>query len=176
MMTLIIGPMKCAKSAELILRAEPHRIAGKKVTYIKPKRDVRTDTIASRLGLEAEAESLSELRAAPLSDVYAVDEVHMFDEFAAQTVREWLTAGAEVILAGLNTDHAGRLMPTVAKLIELSPEVLINKQAVCEVCGGNATHTQVTDQTGAVVPKSMSPEVPDDGTYRYAAVCRRCFR
>jgi thymidine kinase len=175
-LTLIIGPMKSGKSLELLARAEPYKYAGKKVTYIKPERDVRETDIASRVGVKAQALSLVDLVSAPDSDVYAVDEVHMFSPITTPYfVLKWLDADKEVIISGLNTDHAGRLMPTVAKLLELSPEVLINKQAVCDQCGQPATHTQVMEADGQPIPKTMSAEVPDDGTYKYEARCRLCF-
>jgi thymidine kinase len=110
MLTLIIGPMKCGKSLELIARAEPFKYAGRDVCYIKPKRDVRTSTVASRIGIETEALELDSLQDAPPSDVYAVDEAHMFDFYDAEEIKLWLRRGKEVIIAGLNTDHAGHLM------------------------------------------------------------------
>lgn len=177
MLTLILGPMKSSKSLELIARAEPFLYADKTVGYFKPLRDVRSDDIVSRLGLKTEAnavDSLSDVIDDP--DVIAVDEVHMFPPEDAEVVLRWLRRGKEVVLAGLNTDHAGRLMPTVARLLELSPETLINKQAVCEVCKGPATHTQVMNPDGSVIDKSMPPEVPDDGKYKYEARCRWCYR
>jgi thymidine kinase len=131
--------------------------------------------VASRIGIETEALELDSLQDAPPSDVYAVDEAHMFDFYDAEEIKLWLRRGKEVIIAGLNTDHAGHLMPTIAQILELSPETLINKQAVCEVCKGSATHTQVMNSDGTVIPKNMSAEVPDDGTYRYEARCRNCF-
>lgn len=177
MLVLIIGPMKSGKSYELIARAEPYKYANKDVLYVKPERDVRTDTVKSRLGMELEARAVKELDEVDESfDVIAVDEVHMFSPNETfYTVYRWLFEGKEVILSGLNTDHAGRLMPTVARLLELSPEVLLNKQAVCENCSEPATHTQVMNQDGTVIDKKMSPEVPDDGTYKYEARCRDCF-
>lgn len=174
MLTLIIGPMKSSKSYELIARTEPFRYANKSIMYIKPKRDVRSSEVKSRLGTSVEAVEYDEIPlATPVCDVIAIDEAHMFSDFKEQ-VAEWLKT-KEVLIAGLNTDHAGRLMPTIASLLELSPDVLINKQAVCERCGSPATHTQVT-LNGEVVDKRLPPELPDDGTYEYEAVCRRCFR
>jgi thymidine kinase len=171
--------MKSGKSLELLSRASPYEVAGKSVVYAKPLRDVRTDTVKSRLGLETTAvaiEALDELEA-PLFDVLAMDEVHMLQPSkTAHTASKWLRQGKELIFSGLNTDHAGRLMPTVARLLELSPETLINKQAVCEKCAEPATHTQVLNPDGSVIDKSMPPEVPDDGQYKYEARCRLCFR
>ena len=174
-LTLVIGPMKSSKSLELLARAEPYRYADKKVLYLKPFRDVRSHTIKSRLGMEAEAKESDMLPRSIEEDVIAIDEIHMYPPNQVRRIAELLDNGKIVICAGLNTDHAGRLMPTIARLLELSPDILINKQAVCEVCGGAATHTQVMNPDGTVIDKQMPPEVPDDGTYRYEARCRNCF-
>lgn len=175
-LTLIVGPMKSGKSLELIARAEPYTFANKKVVYVKPLRDVRGEDIASRIGIRTaavEVESLLELDES--FDVLAVDEAHMLPQKDVLAVLKWLRQGKEIIISGLNTDHAGRLMPTIARLLELSPEVLINKQAVCELCQAPATHTQVLDGEDVIDP-ATPPEVPDDGNYTYLAVCRSCFR
>lgn len=174
---VIMGPMKSAKSLILIAEAEQARHTGKKVSYIKPQRDVRTATVSSRLGIEAEALSLDRLADAPDSDVYAVDEIHMFAIKDVEAMRGWLDKGCQVIVSGLNLDHAGRLMPTMARTLELGVDVLINRKAACERCGASATHTQVTDKVAYVpVNKKLPPELPDNGSYIYTAVCRRCFR
>lgn len=173
----ITGPMKSGKSLELIGRVAPFTFAEKKVLFVQPKKNVRETDITSRLGARAEAvvaESLADIDTS--FDVVGVDEVHMFPEEDAAVLREWVVSGKGVFLSGLDLDYRGALMPIVRRVIEMKPDEVIIKQSVCEVCHTyNARFTQILEEGGPLT-KGLPPVVPEDGTYRYEARCRSCFK
>ena len=175
-LTLITGPMKSGKSLELIARVAPYEFAKKRVIYIHPERDVRDEGITSRLGLNTKARrvaSLSEVKDG--ADVIGIDEVHMFDADDAAVVERWLKDGKEVLASGLDLDYRAHMTPLVKQLLELRPELIISKSAVCEVClQYTAGFTQILND-GKEVLDGLPAIVPEDGTYAYQARCRNCF-
>lgn len=173
---LITGPMKSGKSLELIARVAPFGFAGKKIVFVQPQKNVRESDITSRLGARVEALVLSSLRDAPKDfDVIGIDEVHMFEAKDAEHVAVWVKEGRDVFVTGLDLDYRGELMPTVRRIIELRPDSVIIKNAVCEVCRAyDARFTQILEK-GAPVTTGLPPVVPEDGTFEYQARCRACF-
>lgn len=175
-LTLITGPMKSAKTLELIAQTMPHKIAGKKVLVIQPKLNIRDKHVTSRAGLELESKKVANLREiADDFDVIAIDELHMFDSNDdSQAIKDWVLSGKEVLLAGLDLDFQARIMKPVQAVLKLKPDTHINKYSVCELCYSlRGSHTQVLHK-GKVLREG--PEViPEDGTYDYRTVCRSCY-
>ncbi len=174
--TLIIGPMKSGKSLELIARVAPHEFAKHKVLYVQPEKNVRDSGISSRLGVSTACQSLKSLREIDSEfDVIGIDEIHMFNAADVQFLSESIKAGKEVVVSGLDLDYRGRLQPTVRRLLELKPDTLVMKLAVCDVCSRyEAQYSQILHD-GALVLDGMPAVVPEDGTYEYQARCRTCF-
>ena len=176
-LTLIIGPMKSGKSLELIARVAPYEFANKKVLYVKSSKDVRDQGITSRAGINTKAvhvSSLSEVK--NHVDVIGIDEVHMFDEDDAKYIDEWLNNGKEVFASGLDLDYSATITPMVRRLVELKPELILTKTAVCEACHEyRALFTQIIHK-GKPVLGGLPPIVPEDGTYIYQARCRNCYK
>lgn len=169
--------MKSAKSLELISMVMPHEIAGSAVIVVQPTKNVRDKEVRSRSGLTKPATRVSSLAEVSGSyDVIAVDEVHMFEAPEDyQKIVHWLKQGKQLILAGLNLDYRGKLIPVVSKLIELAPETTIQKNSVCELCSSlKGAYTQILLKD-KVFSNGLPPVVPEDGTYEYRTVCRRCF-
>ncbi|XKT74615.1 MAG: thymidine kinase [Patescibacteria group bacterium UBA2163] len=173
---LITGPMKSGKSLELIARVEPFKFAQKKIAYIQPRRNVRESSISSRAGVDAEAlvvDSLGDV--SDTFDVLGVDEVHMFEEADVAVIEQWVRAGKDVFISGLDLDYQGHMMPMVKRLFEYRPDTVIMKNSVCEVCHAyDARFTQILNGEGPV-RVGLPSVVPDDGTYHYEARCRECF-
>lgn len=174
-LTLIVGPMKSGKSLELIARVAPYEHAKKKVLYVKSKRHVRDKTVYSRIGLNTRALSVKSLKEVTNGfDVIGIDEVHMFPATDIEYIKKWMKAGKEVLTSGLDLDYSASLTPLVHKILELKPDKLINKLAVCEVCHKyQAQFTQIL-KDGKAVLGGLPPVVPEDGTYLYQARCRDC--
>lgn len=174
-LTLIVGPMKSGKSLELIARVAPYEHAKKKVLYVKSKKDVRDKLLHSRIGLNTKAQSVKSLKEVTNGfDVIGIDEVHMFPESDIEFIKIWLKAGKEVLTSGLDLDYSATLTPMIKKILELKPDNLINKLAVCEACHKyTAQFTQIF-KDGKAVLGGLPPVVPEDGTYLYEPRCRDC--
>lgn len=175
-LTLILGPMFSGKSSELIARTEPFKIAKKRVTYIKPDIDTRNNGVESRIGSRADAITVSSLSEVPESDVYAIDEGHMFPEDSADYINHWLDAGAEVIVSTLDTTYDGTVFPSIINIYALKPDTVVLKQAVCHVClQYNAKYTQILSHDGIPQTAGLPADLTEDGRYVYQARCRECF-
>lgn len=175
-LTLIVGPMKSGKSLELIARVAPYEFAEKKVLYLQPHKDVRDEGITSRAGINTKAKRVNSLAEVNNGfDVIAVDEINMFPEKDAAVIANWLKKGKDVFLSGLDLDYSGTMMPIIKKVLELKPDKVITKLAVCEVCRSyTAQFTQILDN-GKPVLGGLSPVTPEDGRYVYEARCRNCY-
>lgn len=175
-LTLIVGPMKSGKSLELIARVAPYEHAKKKVLYVKSKKDVRDKTLHSRIGLNTRALSVKTLKEVTNGfDVIGIDEVHMFPASDVKQIVKWLSEGRDVFASGLDLDYSATLTPMVTKILELKPDKIITKVAVCEGCHKyTAQFTQIF-KGGKPVLGGLPPVVPEDGTYIYEPRCRDCY-
>jgi len=173
--TLILGPMKSGKSLELIARVAPYQFANKKVVFVQPIKNVRDGTVSSRAGVGAKSikvKSLSEVSSH--FDVIGIDEVHMFDESDYKIVRRWVKDGKELVVSGLDLDYRTKMIPIIVRLLELKPDKIINKQAVCDICKKyNAIYGQIL-KNGEPILEGLPAVVPEDGTYEYEVRCRSC--
>lgn len=174
--TLIIGPMKSGKSLELIARVAPYKFANKEVIVVQPTRNVRDDGVASRAGLNIEARKVDSLQDIDNHyDVIGIDEVHMFSADDGAAIAKWLTSDKELIVSGLDLDYRGQLIPIMQEMIQLKPDAIINKLAVCDACHEyGAIFTQIIHNNEPVTT-GLPSVVPEDGTYVYEARCRNCF-
>lgn len=176
MFTLILGPMKSGKSLELIARVAPYEFANQQVLYVQPEANVRDTGISSRLGINTKAISVTSLEdiSTPF-DVIGIDEANMFDPKDAEVIEKWLTQGRSVFISGLDLDYRGKMPPIILKLLELKPETIITKIAVCDICKQyRAQFTQIVHE-GEPILSGLPLITPEDGTYTYQARCRECF-
>lgn len=176
-LTLILGPMKSGKSFDLISFFSPLQYTTSKYALYQPVRNVRDTGIESRSGLVLQAQKIKSLREILNEDlsVVGIDEVHMFEPMDIEHVARLLNQGTEVIVSGLDTDYRGEMFETVKKLFELGPREVRYKRAVCNDCKNfSATHTQVYSH-GKPLTEGMPPVIPDDGTFTYEPLCRKCF-
>lgn len=172
----ITGPMKSGKSLELIALVTPFEYAEKKILFLNPKRNVRESNITSRLGIDAESQVVSSLSdAGDDFDVVGVDEIHMFTRDDVWQIENWVKAGKEVFISGLDLDYQGNMIQTTLEVLQLRPDKIIVKNAVCEVCHTyDARFTQLL-KDGKEITEGIPPVNPDDGTFQYEARCRDCF-
>src|SRR5690606_37138973 len=137
---------------------------------------VRDEGIVSRSGLKVKSikiQSLQELKNSV--DVIGIDEAFMFKPDDIDCVEKWLAAGNVVLISSLDLDYRGRMPEMVQKLLELKPDQLIYKKAVCDACKSyDAVYTQIVHE-GKPVTGGLPTVVPEDGTYLYEARCRTCF-
>lgn len=176
-LSAILGPMKSGKSSELIARAMPYKIANKKIYSAVSASHQRDKGIESRLGMRLNALPIKSITAHKLEDyeIIIIDEIHMFkpvDLLQLATLREDKT----IIVSGLDLDYRGKLIPVIQTLYQLKPDEITYKNAVCEKCQAlDASFTQIEHNNGKVITHGLPSVVPEDGTYRYLAVCHRCF-
>lgn len=176
MLTLIVGPMKSGKSLELIARMAPYEYTDKRILYIQPRLNTRESKIKSRLGLGADTiqvRSLTEV--AEYFDVIGIDEINMLSVADAEVVSDWLKQKKQVIACGLDLDYRGIMFPIVERLLELKPEKLVSKKAVCDVCKKyRALFTQILEDNEPLL-EGLPIITIDDGRYEFQARCRHCF-
>ncbi|GAA4966050.1 thymidine kinase [Actinoplanes utahensis] len=177
-LTVILGPMKGGKSLEMISLLSPLQHAGIPHRIYQSTRHGRDTAVTSRSGGSLQTVKVQSLAGAADGDVQwiGVDEIHMFtvDDIAVLGVA--VRRGIKVVVAGIDLDHRGQMFAPVRALLELAPERVIHRRAVCDVCFSlDATHTQVLEH-GKPMIRELAPStaLPDDGTYSYEARCRRC--
>ncbi|MEI6237092.1 MAG: hypothetical protein WCP03_00620 [Candidatus Saccharibacteria bacterium] len=173
--TLILGPMKSGKSLELIARVAPYKFADKKVVFVQPEMNIRDGRIASRAGIGTKAKKVKTLEDVNGKfDVIGIDEAHMFDEADYIIIKKWLKEDKEVVISGLDLDYRAKMIPIIKKLLELKPDRIISKQAVCQVCKNySANYTQIIKNSKPIL-SGLPAIVPEDGTYIYEVRCRNC--
>lgn len=176
-LTLITGPIKSAKSLELIALTMPHEFANKKVAVLQPVVNVRDRHVRSRSGLEKRATKTKSLSVIQTdAHVIAIDEMHMFtSKKDIERVKQWLLEGKELIISGLDMDYSGEFMKPLLEILKLQPDIVIRKHSVCEVCQSmRGGYTQILKDK-KVIKSGLPQVVPEDGTYAYRTVCRECF-
>ncbi|MGW5238466.1 thymidine kinase [Monashia sp. NPDC004114] len=175
---VVLGPMKSGKSLELISMLSPLQFTRVRHRVFQSARHVRDTGVTSRSGGVLTTTKVASLAAAldEELDVVAVDEIHMFDVADVAVVNELLRRGTRVVVAGIDLDHRGELFSTVRSLLELAPDAVTYRRAVCDVCHEyRATHTQVLRSDVPFLDDLGGQALPDDGTFSYEARCRTCF-
>ncbi|MEZ4365182.1 MAG: thymidine kinase [Kofleriaceae bacterium] len=141
------GTMDSAKSLNLLAVAHNYRKQGKRVFLMKPRLDDRfgSTKIASRAGLEAEADQLVDASTVLVPGDYAsydcilVDEAQFLSpELVVDLRRITIDPGVPVICYGLRTDFQTRLFPGSQRLFELADRIEEIK-VTCQYCRSKAT-------------------------------------
>jgi len=174
---LILGPMKSGKSFELISHFAPLKYTDISYALYQSSRNVRDANVWSRNGMELVAKKVDNLKEALGSNfkIIGIDEIHMFPKEIAEEIRALLGRETQIIASGLDMDYKGEMFPIVRRLFELGPREVVYRRAVCESCREpDAVYTQVFFK-GAPVKRGLLSVLPEDGTYKYKAVCRKCF-
>jgi thymidine kinase len=175
---LILGPMKSGKSFEMISHFLPLSYSNIKFGLYQPDKNSRDENIWSRNGISIEAQKIKSLRQILKNsvEVVGIDEVHMFNEEDAEVIAQLLKYGVKVIATGLDMDYRGKMFPIIKRLFELSPKQVTYKHSICEHCKNtDAVYTQIY-KSGKPVLEGLPSVVPEDGSYEYQALCRRCFK
>lgn len=176
--------MNAGKSTNLLQADFNYRERGMATMLWTAAHDDRggTGKIASRIGLEAEANAFSadvdlfdavihELLKRKL-DCILVDEAQFLTPaHVFQLCRLADHLKIPVLCYGLRTDFLGDLFPGSAALLALA-DALIELKAVCE-CGRKATMNLRVDGEGHAITVGAQTEI--GGNDRYIALCRRHF-
>jgi len=145
---VITGPMFCGKTDELLRRLRRAIIAKQMIQVFKPGFDIRysNEKVTSHAGNEYDAfpiENTSEILALLNNDVtlVAIDEAQFFEQEIISVVQDLVDQGIRVIVGGLDMDFRGEPFGQMPLLLAQA-EVVDKLQAICMVCGEEATRTQ----------------------------------
>ena len=170
---VICGPMFSGKSEELMRRLRRAMIARKRVQVFKPVIDDRyaVEEIVSHGQVRMRSEPVNNAgeiaaRINPLTEVIGIDEANFFGPELVEAANHFADVGKQVIIAGLDTDYAGRPFPPVPELLALA-ESITKALAICVLCGNPAKHSQRLSGSEDLIVVGAA------GTYE--ARCRRCF-
>ena len=186
---VITGCMFSGKTEELLRLLRRASVGGRSVILVRPAVDTRSPAAVaeSRSGTSYECTSVAQ--AADIAatvmrtpvEVVAIDEIEFFGLEVAEIANRLATDGYEVIVAGLDTDFAGRPFGALPTLLAQADSVT-KLTAVCTFpgCGADATRTQrlVNNEPAAiddpliVIGGTETAGEPD----RYEARCRTHHR
>jgi thymidine kinase len=176
---VICGPMFSGKSEELIRRLRRAKIAQQQVIVFKHSLDDRhtLEYVVSHNG--SKLDSIPVKNPATMLDrslkhsmqVVGIDEVQFFDATIVSTICTLIEAGKRVIVAGLDLDFRGAPFGSMPLLMAIADHI-IKLQAICTLCGLDATFTQrLVDGRPA---KHHDPIVMVGAQEAYQARCRQC--
>ncbi len=176
------GAMGSSKTATALITKYNYEERGMKVWLIKPAADQRDGvfTLKSRIGLTAEAESvspekdISELyKNRERADVIIVDECQFMTTAQIDQLR-WLVDREDlpVLCFGLRTDFRTQLFPGSRRLFELADSITEIK-TICD-CGRKATTNARISPEGYVLTEG--DQVFLGGNDSYIAMCHKCYQ
>ncbi len=177
---IICGSMFSGKTEELIRRLRRAEIARQNIQVFKPKLDDRygVTRVTSHNGLHVEAQPVAHASdiltlIEPDTTVVGIDEVQFFDWEIAEVCQRLADSGKRIIVAGLDTDFRGEPFGPMPLLMAQAERVL-KLQAICVVCGDEASRTQrlVNGQPAAY----DDPLIVVGASETYEARCRACHR
>lgn len=181
---LFVGPMMSGKTARLL--SEIASLQHAKIPYVVLQPAINTrdgKQVVSRSGSKLDAganvlivDKFPSVEVLKAYEIIAIEEFHLFDAKMIHIIRQLLKLGKTIYAAGLDMDYRGQLTANYTKLLRLSPTEVVYLRAACTGCGNlDACYTQVYLK-GNVVTKGIPTTIPEDGTYAYKPVCRRCFK
>ena len=176
--------MNAGKSSTLLQADFNYRERGMQTMLYTAALDdrIRSGVIASRIGLEAEAQRFeratdiraeveAELRMRRL-DCILVDEAQFLSRAQVHQLASVCDdLNIPVLAYGLRTDFQANLFEGSAHLLALA-DTLVELKAVCE-CGRKATMNMRVDAGGRAVAEGAQTEI--GGNDRYVALCRRHY-
>ncbi|MCL6449782.1 MAG: thymidine kinase [Acetobacteraceae bacterium] len=183
-LVVIAGCMFAGKSEELIRLVKRAAIARQRTLVFKPSLDDRYDReeVVSHDGVGVKAIPIDPHQPQAILErvdsltqpvqVVALDEGQFFSPAILDVVQDLVGRGVRVIVAGLDTDFAGRPFGPMPQLMALADEVMKLK-AICVRCGQPAFHTQRLID-GRPAPLD-SPLILIGGSETYEARCRDCW-
>lgn len=177
---IICGSMFSGKTEELIRRLRRAEIAKQKIQVFKPKLDDRygVQRVTSHNGLHVEAQPVEHAReilalTKPETTVVGIDEVQFFDWEISEVCQELADMGKRVIAAGLDMDFKGEPFGPMP-LLMAQAEAVHKLQAICVICGNEASRTQrLVDGEPAAYD---DPLIVVGASETYEARCRRCHQ
>lgn len=174
---VVTGSMFSCKTDELIRRLRRATIARQKVQVFKPIIDKRyhvdkvtshAGTVFAALPIHCSDDLLEQLD--PETSVVGIDEAQFFDDGIVTVAQALAERGVRVIVAGLDTDFRGEPFGCMPVMMAVAEQV-DKLQAICMVCGEEASRTQrlVNDRPA----RYHDPIVIVGASEMYEARCRK---
>jgi thymidine kinase len=145
---VITGSMFCGKTEELIRRLRRARIAKQQVQVFKPAVDSRYNhqKVTSHSGIDVDAIPVESSQAIldlldQKTTVVGIDEVQFFHDDIINVVEKLAEQGVRVIITGLDMNFRGEPFGCMPHLMARAERVE-KLQAICMVCGEEASRTQ----------------------------------
>lgn len=175
---VICGSMFAGKTEELIRRVTRIQLAKKDVIVFKPEIDDRYDLtcVASHnarkiksIPVKSSDDILQMLDHFPYA--VAIDEAQFFDDGIVDVAEYLADNGVRVIVAGLDLNFRGEPFGCMPDFLARA-EYVTKLQAICQVCGDQATRTQrIIDGKPA---NYNDPLIVVSAKEKYEARCRHC--
>lgn len=170
------GPMYSGKSWKLI---NDYKAQKEIKIAVKPQGDLRTSGIYSRKGIEIPAVSINKIE--ELSQVVKdiknifIDEMMFFGKESINEIEKILNNGANITVAGLDSDYRAEKFPVMTKLIEMADYTKVFS-ATCHITGEEAIYTGKLIN-GKVAPYYVDNVIESDiignTDVRYIAVSKK---
>ncbi len=169
---VICGSMFSGKTEELIRRIRRAQFANQIIKIFKPSIDVRYDKN------KVVSHDLQSIPSTPIQDpmqilelcgdaeVVGIDEVQFFNDSIVDVAQTLANKGIRVIIAGLDTDFAGKPFGPMPALMAVAEDVQ-KVHAICVKCGSPANHSHrlsANDQLVVLGEKDI-----------YEPLCRHCY-
>lgn len=177
------GAMGSSKSAQALITKFNYEEKGMKVWLVKPAIDDRDGIgkVRSRIGLEAEADVISETtdiyrwftEAREKYDVVIADECQFFSEPQINQLKEiTMDFDIPVLCFGLKTDFTTHLFAGSKRLLEIADSIQEIK-TVCK-CGRKANVNARIDADGKIMTEGAQVQI--GGNESYTSMCYECWR
>jgi len=170
---VITGCMFSGKSERLVRRLAEARAEGLTAVAFKHSSDNRygRQSINTHNGGQCEAIGVSDARQIPdlagSAGFIAIDEAQFFGRELVEVCQQLMSAGKDLVVAGLDLDSWGRPFGPMPELAEMADRATW-LYAVCARCGQTADHTQRVapiDPGGTMI----------GGAEAYEPRCAACF-
>jgi thymidine kinase len=175
---LIIGPMMCSKTTELIRRLTIYHELGLKVLYINTLLDSRTElnfsthnkTIGTVFFDTIKVQSLDNVDVEKY-DVIGIDEAQFFKELRKNILNFVDIKNKIVVVAGLNGDYKREKFGEILDIIPLCDK-LTKLSSYCTECSksGKIRDAHFTKRT-----VNENKKILIGGKESYTPTCRECF-
>ena len=169
---VICGSMFSGKTEELIRRLRRAQFANQKIAIFKPSIDVRYSDV------DVVSHDLHKIISKPIQDasdmlkidsgvqVVGIDEAQFFGENLVEVCQALANRGVRVIVAGLDTDFAGKPFGPIPALMAVAEDVQ-KMHAICVRCGSLANHSHRLTHSKALVELGEKD--------KYEPLCRDCY-
>lgn len=184
---LILGTMKSAKSAQLIMKGYMLDEQGKRVLTFKPETDTRDGSVVSSRALplkrpaitipkEDDGELISMEVWMSNPDVVLIDELQFFTVEQVEKIAEIsITYDVDIYAYGLMMSYNGKMFDSIKRALECGFK-LNTIDMPCEYCHNDATHHLLyMDGVLQVDGESINVEDFDNKEQKYESVCYSCY-